>query len=220
MVLARTAAPLREQAVIVLRADIVRGDFQPGARLTEKHLCDRLGVSRTVVREALRQLEAERLVDILPNVGPIVRVLSVDEARALYEVREALESTAARLAALRATPEQLRLLEADLQRIREASEASFVELLEIKDHFYTTLVVASHNPAIGDMLSNVKARISQLRKLTLSTPGRMGAMTEELERIVEATRAGDAEGAQRAAAEHVRRAAALAEERLAEAAAV
>ena len=81
MALERRAAPLREQAVEVLRALIVGGELAPGARITEKSLEQRLGVSRTVVREALRQLESERLVRIQPGSGPVVAKLTPDEAR-------------------------------------------------------------------------------------------------------------------------------------------
>ncbi|MET0854764.1 MAG: GntR family transcriptional regulator [Microterricola sp.] len=214
MVLVRTAAPLREQAVLVLRARIISGDLIPGERLTEKQLCAYLDVSRTVVREALRQLESERLVDIVPNIGPIVRVLSPEEATNLYEIREALEPTAARLAALRASDDEILALEQVLLRIRECLGSSTDDVVQMKNSFYRELITAAHNPAIGEMLANVQARISQLRRLTLSSSGRTLEMYAELEEIVAAIRAKDPDLAQLKAELHVRKAAALAQKSL------
>src|SRR3712207_5371423 len=85
------------QTVEKLREAIVAGVFEPGARLVEAHLCDVFGVSRPVIREALRSLEAERLVAIIPNRGPLVRVLTWPEAAEIYQVRSLLEGEAARV---------------------------------------------------------------------------------------------------------------------------
>ena len=85
----RSAAPLRREVLEALRASIVNGRLAPGARLIERELIGMMGVSRTVIREALRQLEAEGLVDVVPNRGAIVRELTVDEARDLYAIRAA-----------------------------------------------------------------------------------------------------------------------------------
>src|SRR5689334_22743137 len=91
------AAPLRQQVDDGLRQAIISGRLAPGARLTERELTEMMGVSRTVIREALRQLESEGLVAIIPHKGPVVRALSLDEARDLYSIRAVLEGFAARL---------------------------------------------------------------------------------------------------------------------------
>src|SRR6056297_3133463 len=103
MNLIRSAAPVREQVLKALRTEIIEGRFAPGRRLTERELTEMLGVSRTVLRESLRQLEAEGLISLIPNQGPVVRALTVGEARELYRIREALEGLAARLFANRTT---------------------------------------------------------------------------------------------------------------------
>lgn len=87
----RVAAPLREQVLELLRADILAAEFAPGQRLVESRLCERFEVSRTVIREVLRQLESEGLVALVPHRGPVVAELTRADAKALYEVRGALE---------------------------------------------------------------------------------------------------------------------------------
>jgi DNA-binding transcriptional regulator YhcF (GntR family) len=109
------AAPLRQQVVDRLRAAVIAGDLAPGQRLTERELIDRVGVSRTVIREALRQLESEGLVETVPNKGPVVRALSRAEAVDLYRIRASLEALAARLFIERAPPEAMDRLAAALR---------------------------------------------------------------------------------------------------------
>jgi len=214
--LKRQAAPLRVQAVSALREDIIRGEFGPGMRLTEKSLEERLGVSRTVVREALRQLESEQLIRIMPHIGPVVAELTIDDARHLYEVRGALEAVAGRLAAENATPEQLARLNAAFKAIVDGKNAPVAELIELKNAFYDAVIDASGNPIIGEMLANVQARISLLRGVTLSHPGRGSLMVEELTLVVDAINAGDADGAYAASLAHVRSAADIALDHLLE----
>lgn len=209
--LQREAAPLRTQLVAKLREDIVAGRFGAGDRLIEKNLEAEYGVSRTVVREALRQLESERLVEIVPNIGPQVRALSYEDVVHLYEVRMALESAACRLAAERGSQAHIQELRSHFELlVRDASGLSVADLREEKNRFYDALIAASGNPIIGEMLANVQARISQLRAITLSAPGRTAHMLEELRLIIEAIEEGDAEAATRAAQAHVSAAAEIA----------
>ena len=213
-VLERRAAPLREQAVIELRRAIVRGEYLPGHRLLERDLEQRLGVSRTVVREALRQLEAERLVRIEPHRGPVVRELTLDDARQLYELRAALEATAARLAAEQADSAHLQALRDAFARIEPGDALPLDRLIEIKNDFYVALIAASGNRIIGETLDNVQARISQLRAVTLSHPGRGPQMLAELRDVLAAIEAGDGEAAFRFSVQHVQAAQHIALEHL------
>ncbi len=208
--LERRAAPLREQAVDALRAAIVRGEMPPGSRITEKSVEQRLGVSRTVVREALRQLESERLIRIQPGAGPVVAELSPDEARQLYEVRAALEATAARLAARHCDDEHVRALQAAFALIDDEAPASLEDLLAVKNTFYDALIAASRNRIIGEQLANVQARISQLRAVTLSAPDRHQAMRAELGAVVDAIVRGDEDAAYELSVAHVMAASAIA----------
>lgn len=205
----RQAAPLREQAVAMLRDRIIRGELQAGQRLKERILVEELNVSRTVVRESLRQLESERLIRIEPHVGPVVETLTVDQARQLYEVRAALEGAAARLAAEHRTEEELRELYDALLHVDQNFEP-FEKLIAAKERFYRALITASHNQIIGEQLAGIQDRISQLRRVTLRQPNRGKRMVGELQRIVNAIAARDRETAYAASVEHVTAAAEIA----------
>ncbi|MGQ1838641.1 GntR family transcriptional regulator [Kocuria turfanensis] len=210
VVIPRQAAPLREQAVEAIRAHILDGTYLPGVRLKEKDLCDAYQVSRTVIREALRQLESERLVRIEPNVGPVVCVLTREDVKDLYQTREALEAAAARLAALNASAAQVQELEAIYDEIAMADQTDLPGLIEVKNRFYDALITASGNKVIGEMLQNVQARISQLRQLTLGAPGRHEHTVQELAKVVEAIKNRDADAAFAATVIHVKSAAVIA----------
>src|SRR5690606_19978438 len=200
----RQAAPLRAQALDAIRRAIVEGRYAPGTRLKERDLCETFAVSRTVIREALRQLESERLIHIEPQVGPTVSTLTLDDARALYEVRSALEATAGKLAARNGSDQDVTRLASIYDEITLAADAPMSELRTLKNTFYAQLVATAGNPVIGEMPDNVQARISQLRRITLSSPDRHRQMVAELARVVEAIEARDADAAFAACVAHVK----------------
>jgi GntR family transcriptional regulator, trigonelline degradation regulator len=192
----------------LIREAILSFEYAPGDRLVERDLCERCGVSRTVIREALRHLEAEGLVDIVPNRGPVVVRITPEDAEALYETREIVETAAARLAATRATPEELGALRDALAHVETAYERqNLVDELSAKDDFYDVLLACSHNPILGSMLRSLHARTQILRGFSLQEPGRADESLAELQRLVEAVVAGDESAAGAVAAEHVRNAA-------------
>ncbi|MCQ1996878.1 GntR family transcriptional regulator [Arthrobacter sp. zg-Y1171] len=203
MTIQKTAAPLREQIVEAIRREIINGSFRPGMRLKEKDLVEKFGVSRTVIREALRQMESERLVRIEPNVGPIVERLTVEVAAELYEVREALECAIMRLAARRRDSTDIEDMTILMLELRASLQADVEDITAIKDRFYALLVSISRNHTIGEMLQNVQTRISQLRRLTLSSPGRGERMLQEIQAMVDAVVAGDEDRALECARTHV-----------------
>ena len=134
---APVAAPLRAQVVQNLRAAILDRTFEPGERLREKELTELTGVSRTVVREALRQLESEGLVVLIANVGPVVAKISAVEARDLDEVRAVLEALAARRFAIEAEDAEIDELTRTVDAIeRVAKSREIGELLAMKEDFY------------------------------------------------------------------------------------
>lgn len=208
----RVAAPLRQQVIEELRESILSGQFEPGTRLVEKVLCDRYEVSRTVVREALRQLEAEGLVDIVANRGPVVATLSRQDAASLYEVRGALEALAGSLFAQRATSEQCAALRHALTGVRDTvDEPVLTELLRAKDAFYDALIDGAGNEMIRTSLRTVHARVQMLRGLSLQSTGRAPHTVRELEAITKAAAVDrDADAAWTACDQHVRAAAEVA----------
>lgn len=211
------AAPLRKQVIERLRNAIVTFEFQPGERLVERDLCERYDVSRTVIREALRHLEAEGLVDIVANHGPIVSTTSPGAAKSLYEVREALEGLAARLCAERAQPAQKKKLARAVTQIGGAyAKSDLAAQLAAKDDFYRQLCEGADNEVIASTLRSIQARVQVLRGLSLQEPGRADQSLAELEAVVAAIDRGDAKAAEKLAVQHVRNAAATALRRLAE----
>jgi DNA-binding GntR family transcriptional regulator len=205
------AAPVRSQTVGNLRNAILTGRFAPGERLVEAELCRLLGVSRPSVREALRQLEAERLVVITPFKGPAVARIDWPEAEQIYEVRALLEGQAGYLFAARASKEQIAAMSQALKRFEEAARADHAESrLLHTDEFYNVMLNGCGNAVIADLLTGVHARINFLRARSMSQQGRSSESVRELRRILNAIAAGDAEKARDACIEHVRRAASAA----------
>lgn len=168
-----------------------------------------LGVSRTSVREALRHLESEQLIETVPHRGPVVASLSAEDALDLYRVRAALEGLVGELFASAATDGQVAEL-ADLgKRIARAARQSAPEpiLAEI-EAFFGVLYDGSGSQTAADLVRRLNSRISIFRRLALSDEHRRGAMLRDVEAIVSAARARDAEGLRRACIEHVEAAAA------------
>jgi DNA-binding GntR family transcriptional regulator len=195
----------------------VAGDYQPGERLGERELCSRFGVSRTVVREALRFLEAEGLVTVIPNSGPIVRGISYEEAVSIFELRAVLESLAAELFARKATPAERERLERSLDLVRNAFEdESLANSLSAKDEFYAALSAGAHNDILGDTLLRLQSQVGLLRRLSLGAAGRRPQTLREVTEIVTRAVAGEPDEAARAARLHVEAAARVAMKRLEE----
>jgi len=183
----RHAAPLRAQVVRTLREDILEGDLVPGERLLENALCESYGVSRTVIREALRQLESENLITVLPGRGPIVTVLSEHDIEALYEVRRVLEGLAGELFALRASEEQASALRAQLRAMEQAYLHGTVQTREqSKEEFYRLLLEGAANEVLEDQLHGVHTRIGLFRRLAFVDEQRVELSMAELRLIVRA----------------------------------
>lgn len=204
-------APLRLRAARLLREDIYSQFFQPGDRLREAQLCDRYEVSRTVVREALRQLESERLITMLPNRGPIVTVLNEADISAIYAVRASLEGLAGELFAANASDAQVERMVAWLSDMEEKRrDGDVAGLEETKDEFYRLLFAGAGNEVLADSLGTLHRRIGVFRRYAFEDQGRIDITLEDLRRIVDRLRHRDVVGAGRACADHVRLAGRLA----------
>jgi DNA-binding GntR family transcriptional regulator len=201
----RTAAPLRQQVVKHIREEILSGRLVAGQRLVENVLCDTLGVSRTVIREALRQLESEHLIRVLPNAGPIVTVLTEAEIRSIYVVRAALEGLAGKLFALNATPDQCKLLLKLRDRLDKEYRKGDVDSREnIKADFYSQLMTGAQNEVLTESLRSIHARIAIFRRFAFVDPARIEPSISELEAIINAAaRDRDAAAAQAACEHHI-----------------
>jgi len=207
------AAPLRQQVLDSLRQAIIDGRLAPGARLTERELTEMLGVSRTVVREALRSLEAEGLVHVIPNKGPVVRELSRAEAEDLYQIRAVLEGLAARLFVEHATEERVTELAQSLDVVIAAYDSGdAARVLETKNRFYDVLFAGAGSETLSSMLATLHARIWRWRALGLTHPGRSSDRSREsisgLRDMLAAIRQRDAAEAERLTRDEAHRAAA------------
>ncbi|MGF6757468.1 GntR family transcriptional regulator [Paraburkholderia sp. GAS42] len=212
-VVERHAAPLRQQVVKLLREDILDGQIAPGERLVEGALCTTYDVSRTVVREALRQLESEHLVTVLPN-GPVVTVLTKRDIESIYQVRATLEGLAGELFASNAPEDDVAAMVALRDRMEEEYVNGTVEQREeIKEEFYSLLLKGGGNDVLAESMSVIHARIALFRRYAFVDGKRVALSMKELRRIIDAAAVRrDPERARRACEEHIQGASKLAVE--------
>jgi DNA-binding GntR family transcriptional regulator len=205
----RVAAPVREQVVEQLRQAILEMRLKPDQRLVERELIEQTGVSRTTIREVLRQLAAEGLVTTIPHKGTVVAAPSIERAAELYEVRAVLEGIAARQFAERATEVHMRALRRAFDGIEASARGNpnGQAMLEAKRHFYDALFEGAANGTIQSIVEGLQARVTVLRAASLSQPGRAARTVEEVRAIVEALEARDGALAETAAVSHVEHAA-------------
>lgn len=193
-------ASLRQKVLEQLREAIISGLLLPGARLIERELTEQMGVSRTVVREALRQLEAEHLVEVIPNKGPFIRQLSRNEAEDLYRIRAVLHGLAARMCAENISKENLATLEEALEVVVEAYNDSSERTLNAKTHFYNALYKGTQSDSLKAMLETLQARIARWRTLGLTHPNRSQQRSKEsiinLRTIIDSVKRKDADQAE------------------------
>lgn len=201
------AAMLRGSIFLQLRDDILKGRYEPGENLVELKLAAQYGVSRTPVREALRQLELEGLVKYLPNRGVAVEGITTEDVKDIFAIREHLESLVANWAARKAEPEEVKKMEdtLDLQEFYTAKDD--VEQVTVLDtEFHRLLLEASRSKSLRYALGSMLDYVEQARLRSLHVPGRIHDSIGEHRAILEAVAAGNAELAGERMAEHMRRA--------------
>lgn len=197
-------ALLREQVLDKLRNAIIEGWYPPGTRLIERELCEALGVSRTSVREVLRQLETEQLITVEPRRGPIVASISVAEAEAIYETRAIFETAVVRAFIKRAPDTEFDQLMAATNEFGQAAEAEDRhELLTSMSLFYDILLRGAGNPVLQSVVRQLMARVAFLRSKSLSEPGRLKFSVAEIQELSDAIMARDTKRAEKAATRHV-----------------
>lgn len=204
----RQETSLRERTTHTLRTAILDGVFSPGQKLSERELCEQLGVSRPCVRESLQHLQAEGLITVIQHKGPEVASISPSEVRDIYEVRENLEGLAGKGFATYATDAQRAALRAKLDELRGHVLAGDARAILIaKNAFYDILIEGCGNVVVGQLLRQLNNRVTVLRRISMGQAGRLPEMLEELDTIVSAIEQGDGEQAGRLCQAHVRMAA-------------
>ncbi|NHF73874.1 GntR family transcriptional regulator [Paracoccus xiamenensis] len=184
--------------------EIRSGKLPPGSRLRETEIAERLDVSRTPVREAIRRLEAEGLVDHLPRSGAVVRTLDYPELMELYEMRTVLEGTAARLAARAASPVELEELVAINDEMRAATlpEAA----IQLNRQFHRLLLDAARNRFLLRAVATVENTLLILGTSSMAMPDRAREAVDEHREVLEALQSRDGAAAEAAMRRHMERA--------------
>lgn len=200
------SASLADRVFDHLEAGIYNGTYAPGATLTELRLSKDLGVSRTPVREALRRLEQEHLIQETGK-GSLVLGLSPRDVADIYDIRLRTEGLAARWAAQRVTPEQLRKLQevTELQSFY-LNRGDTDKLKSTDTEFHTLIYAACGSPVLQDILTGLHRKIQGFRQRSLSQAGRAAAALQEHQAIYQALAAGNGEEAEHLAVLHVRHA--------------
>ena len=172
--------PLRELVFAAMREAIVKGELKPGERLMEVQLAEEMGVSRTPVREAIRKLELEGLVVMVPRKGAYVAGLTLKDAANVFEIRGSLEGLAAALAAERITEEEINDLDRVLEDIAKAGEKGDVDTIIKKDmEFHQKLFSATRNERLAQIISNLKEQIDRFRIKSFTNPKRLKSVILE-----------------------------------------
>lgn len=201
------AAPTRRRLAASIRERISAGVLEPGSRLNERELCEDFDVSRTVVRETLRQIEAEGFVTIEPNRGAVVVTVSYADAEQMFEVRESLESLACSLFARRGTVEHKQELWSAIKRVEASVDGGdLTQIIAAKADFYDVLLLGAGNDQLTSTLRLLRVRINLLRRYSLALPERHPETLAEIRAIGDAVIAGDVDGARRAGEHHVQQA--------------
>ncbi|WP_454631698.1 GntR family transcriptional regulator [Bradyrhizobium cenepequi] len=197
---------LHEQAATRLRTLIVRGDLQPGEQLLEADLSEALGISRTPLREALKQLAAEGLVELRLNHSAVVAPFRRDELTELFEAVSGIERCAAELAATRMVARDVERLEALQERIESHHDRGELrEYFEINQQIHSSIVGFARNAVLKATHDILLARVERARFFALSVHGRWDESVREHQDILAALKAGDADRAGQLLGHHVRR---------------
>ena len=195
--------PLREIVFESMREAILSGVLKPGERLMEIQLAEEMGVSRTPVREAIRKLELENFVVMIPRKGAYVAGVSLKDVADVFEIRSALEGLAAGLAAERITDDELEQMEQALFYNSTEGELSLEQIVKSDTNFHALVYRASRNERLVQILENLREQIQRFRATSLAVPGRNKLAIEEHRTIVEALRNHDSEVAQSLAMAHI-----------------
>ncbi|MDY2790785.1 MAG: GntR family transcriptional regulator [Lachnospiraceae bacterium] len=196
--------PLRDVVFNTLRQAILTGDFLPGERLMEITLAKRLGVSRTPVREAIRKLELEGLVDMIPRKGAAVARITVSDLKDVLEVRCHLEEFAASIACDRITEEEKAQLTVALKAFEQAIEDKDLRLIAQRDvEFHDVIFRATKNKRLLQIINNLREQIYRYRIEYIKDFGYHETLVKEHKEILDAIFSGNKEAAEKIMRTHI-----------------
>ena len=202
--MAANGKSLRGQVFDKIRSDILKGRYQKGDELVECTIGKEMGVSRTPVREAIRQLELEGLVQLIPNKGAFVTGISASDVRDIYLIRSRLEGLAARMAAEHISSEQLAEMEETIVLSDyHVKKEHFEQVCEMDGKFHKLLYAASGSRILEHTLTDFHQYVQRVRMASITNRIRMHKSNSEHEKILEAIRNKDGDQAEKVAAEHI-----------------
>lgn len=183
---------LHEEAVAHVRMMLLEGEIPPGARIPERELCEKLKISRTPLREALKVLAAEGLVQLLPNRGSRAAKLTDNDMRDLFEVCQGLEALAGELACERISDEEISGIAAvHAAMIQHYRDGDLIRYYRCNRAIHEAIIAAAGNPVLAGLYETVTARIRRARYVTPMTPPRWALAIQEHEAILNAVRRRD-----------------------------
>ena len=200
------AMPLRDAVFMSLRKAILTGKINPGERLTEVKLGKLLGTSRTPIREAIRLLEQENLVTIIPGSGARVSRMTVSDLQDVMEVRSALEQLSAGLACERITEEEkAELYEAYNAFVRSTQSEDSIMIADADVRFHNLILKAAKNQKLGKILDGLADNIYRYRYEFIREDGHYEDLIREHKELYEAVISGNREVAEKSARSHIAR---------------
>jgi DNA-binding GntR family transcriptional regulator len=198
------AQPMQaDRAYAAVRDMIVSLQLRPGAVIDERSLMDRLGIGRTPLREAVRRLAQERLVEVFPRRGTFVTSVEIRDLAQLAEVRQVLESHAAVLAAERATDEDREALQALIDELPHSEGQDTRELIALDERIHRQVYRCTHNPFLEATLEEYYVLALRIWYLALDRARELEQAVLGHRELLEAIRDGDAEEAERTMRQHV-----------------
>lgn len=201
----------RKAVAAAIKKQILSGQWRPGARLTERALCEFTGASRSSVREALQALLREGFVSTQPNRGFRVATLDASEAADIYQVRSVLEGLAARNFINMATESQRAALREALDALEDAVKREDVEAqLQAIEAFYDALLDGCYNEVLKNSLESLHGKISRLRATSILSQGRVRHTLNEMRRIGNAIEDNNEQEAFQACVDHMQHTSAVA----------
>ena len=187
-----------------IRDNILSGVYKENEELKEVTIGEELGVSRTPVREAFRQLELEGLIQIIPNKGAYVTGITIKDVEDIYMMRSKLEGLAARWATTNITKEQMEEMEENIYLSEfHASKGHMEQIAVLDNRFHEIIYEACNSKMLEHQLRDFHEYVLRVRKMTLSQFKRSSESTKEHREIMEAIKAGDADRAEEAANRHI-----------------
>jgi DNA-binding GntR family transcriptional regulator len=201
-----TVKPLGEIAYEALRDAIMTKLFVPGERLMETELADEMGISRTPVREAMRRLETDGYVVIVPRKGSYVAGISMKDVMDVFEIRTALEMLAAEKAAERATDEEIEDLRQAVSDMSDTADGDLLTTVDSDARFHSLIYQMSKNDRLVGLICDLREQIQRFRSTTLSDPGRLKLAVREHRKVLEAIVGRDPQKAAQTIQKHMEKA--------------